>query len=66
VIKEDRGKAISLGVMGLSLGVIVSLQGLFNLTKDMDPLLAWSIMGGLLIFFSFIMYVSVREPVDIE
>ena len=66
VIKEDRGKALSYATMGVSLGVIISLNGVFNLIKDIDPLIGWSIMGGLYIFFGFIMFIIIREPVDLE
>lgn len=52
--------------MGVSLGVIVSLNGLFYFIKDMDPLVGWGIMGGLYILFAFILLAIIREPVDIE
>lgn len=66
VIKEDRGKAFSYATMGVSLGVIVSLNGVFHFIKDIDPLIGWSIMGGLYILFGFILLSMIREPVDIE
>jgi len=52
--------------MGVSLGVIVSLNGLFNSIKDLDPIIGWGVMGGLYIMFAFILLAIIREPVDIE
>ena len=66
VIKEDRGKAISYTIMGVSLGVIVGLNGVLYFVRGLDPLLGWSIMGGLYVLFSFILLGIIKEPVDIE
>jgi hypothetical protein len=52
--------------MGVSLGVIVGLNGVFHFIKDIDPLIGWSIMAGLYILFAFILLAIIREPVDIE
>ena len=52
--------------MGTVLGTIVSLNGLFNLIKDIDPMIGWGIMGGLSIIFALILFTMIREPVDIE
>lgn len=52
--------------MGVSLGVIVGLNGVFRFIKDIDPLIGWSIMGGLYIIFGFILLAIIREPVDVE
>ena len=52
--------------MGTTLGIIVSLNGLFNLIKDIDPMIGWSIMGGLYLIFAIILFTMIREPVDIE
>ena len=66
VIKQDRGKAIALSIVGVSLGTITSLQVLFRFIKDLEVYTAWSIMSGTLIFFSFGLAIIVKEPVDIE
>jgi len=66
VIKQDRGKAAAIIITALSLGVITSFQVLFRFIKDIDAEIAWSIMGGLMIFFSIIYFTIIKEPVDIE
>ena len=66
VIKEDRGKAISYTIMGITLGVIVSLNVVFTLIKNLDPTLGWGIMGGLYVLFAFILLSIIKEPVDID
>ena len=45
VVKESRGKAVSFSMMGLSMGVIMSLSVLFQFTKDMDPISSWGLMS---------------------
>lgn len=53
VEKESMAKANSFGMMGLSLGVIVSLAGLFELTLSMNPRYAWGLLSTIMILFSF-------------
>ena len=52
--------------MGLTLGIVVSLNGLFQFIRNIDPLIGWSIMGGLYIAIAFILLIIIKEPVDIE
>ena len=66
VIKNDRGKATALCIMALSLGIVVALQVLFRLIKDIDAFIAWGVMGGIMIMSSIILLKIIKEPVDIE
>jgi MFS family permease len=66
VAKKDRGKAIAYNTMAVSVGVIVSMQVLFNFTKDIDPLLSWGIIGAMMVFTGILMYFTVDEPKDIK
>mgnify|MGYP006120353117 CR=1 FL=1 len=65
VIKHDRGKATALCIMALSLGIVVALQVLFRLIKNIDAFIAWSIMGGIMITNSIILFQIIKEPIDI-
>ena len=48
---ESRGTAVSLSMMGLALGIIVSLSVLFQLTKNLDPVVSWGIMTVIQVSF---------------
>jgi hypothetical protein len=52
--------------MGLSLGFILSFDVIFPLLRNLDPLIGWSILGGIYITFSVILAFLIREPPDIE
>ena len=62
VCKESRGQAISFGMMGWTLAVIMSLQLLYNFTKDMDPMPQWAIPSVLMLFFAFTCLCLISEP----
>ena len=62
VEKKDRGKALSLSMMGVCAGVILSNQVLLEFTRDLDPLLAWAIMAGMMVAFSISMLLTLSEP----
>jgi hypothetical protein len=66
VIKEDRGKAFGYTIMGVCAGILLSLNFLYEFTRKLDPLLSWSIMGGIYVFTGVICMIFIREPVDIE
>jgi MFS family permease len=66
VIKADRGKAYGYTVMGVCIGVLLSLNALYAFTRKLDPLISWSIMGSLYVFIGIICIICIREPVDIE
>ena len=53
VEKESMAKANSFGMMGLSLGVIVSLAGLFEVTLNMNPRYAFGLLSIIMILFAF-------------
>lgn len=53
VEKESMAKANSFSMMGLSLGVMVSLAGLFELTLNMNPRYAWGMISTIMIIFAF-------------
>ena len=42
---ESRGTAVSLSMMGLALGIIISLSVLFQFTKNLDPVISWGVMS---------------------
>ena len=50
--------------MGYTLGAVLTLSVLFEYTKDLDPKIAWSIVGGMCILFAFVTICMVREPPD--
>lgn len=52
--------------MGVCLGVILSNQILVHFTRDLDPLLAWAIMAGMMILFALSMFMTLDEPKDKE
>lgn len=49
-------------MMGLSLGVIMCLSVLFQLTKNLDPMVSWGIMSIIQILFSISLLYIVKEP----
>lgn len=61
---KDRGKAVTLGMMGVCAGVILSNQVLVHLTFDLDPILSWGIMAGMMVLFSLSMFMTIDEPKD--
>ena len=63
---KDRGKALSFSFMGVCLGVILSNMVLVHFTRDLDPLLSWSIMAGMMIAFAISMFLTLNEPLDPE
>lgn len=62
VVKESRGAANSLAMMGLSLGVIMCLSVLFQFTKNLDPTVSWGIMAIIQISFSISLLYIVKDP----
>jgi hypothetical protein len=62
VVKEDRGAAVSLTLMGLSLGVILSLSVLFEVLKDLDPSVSWTIMSVMFISLGIVLLFILKEP----
>ena len=49
-------------MMGLSLGVIISLSVLFEFTKNMDPQHSWGVLSMLMVIFGLIMLFMIEEP----
>jgi len=62
VVKESQGSALSFSMMGLSLGVIMSLSVLFQFTKTLDPMVSWGFMSIIMILFALSLLVIVTEP----
>ena len=62
VHKDWIGKGVAFSLMGMNLGIIISLGVLFQYTKDMDPMFSWRIMGGVMLIFSIVMVMLVSEP----
>lgn len=62
VHKDWIGKGVAFSLMGMNLGIIVSLGVLFQFTKDMDPLISWRIMGAVMLIFSIVMILLISEP----
>ena len=62
VCEESQGTAISFGLMGLSIGIITSLNVLFEFTKDLDPIYSWSAISILSILFAFVLAFMISEP----
>ena len=52
-------------MMGLSLGVIISLSLLFEFSKDMDPVNSWGLMSFIQICFGVSILWIVKDPVVI-
>jgi hypothetical protein len=50
--------------MGYTCGAVVTLSILFEYTKELDPKISWSIIGGMCILFAFITLCMVKEPPD--
>ena len=59
------GKANSLSLMGSATGTIISLSGLFNLTKNMEPRHGWGLISCLTVIFALISLFVVVEPKEI-
>jgi hypothetical protein len=53
-------------MMGVCAGVIISNQVLLHFTRDLTPLLAWTIMSGVMLAFSISMLMTLSEPKDRE
>ena len=66
VIKEDRGKAFSSTIMGLSVGVLLSFNVLYEFTRNLDPMISWSILGGIYFMTGVMGLTFIKEPVDID
>ena len=64
-VKESRGQAVSFSMMGLYLGVIMSLSVLFEFSKDIDPVIAWGLMSVIQISFGISVLWIVKDPVVI-
>jgi len=62
VCKESRGRAISIGIMGVSLGIVLSLNVIFKYTVEINPLISWGIMGVILCAFAISLLFIVQEP----
>ena len=60
--KESYGRATALSMMGLSLGVLVSLSVLFEFTKNLDPQYSWGILSMLMVIFGLLMIFMIDEP----
>lgn len=52
--------------MGYNFGVLFTLGILFDQTKDLDPQIAWSIIGGICVFWAIISLIMVVEPPDAD
>ena len=59
------GKANSFGLMGSATGTIISLSGLFELTKQMEPRHAWGLISCLTVIFALISLFVVVEPKEV-
>jgi len=62
VEKKSRAKALSFSFMGVCAGVVLSNLVLVHFTRDLDPLITWSIMSGMMIAFSITMFLTLSEP----
>lgn len=62
VDNDQIGKGVAFSLMGMNLGIIISLGVLFQFTKDLDPLISWRIMGGVMLVFSILMACMISEP----
>lgn len=52
--------------MGVCAGILMSFNVLYVYTRKLDPLISWSILGGIYVFTGAICFMFIREPVDIE
>ena len=62
VVTESYGKAQAFSLMGLSLGVIISLSVIFEFTKNLDPQYSWGIMSALTAIFAMVVLFMIDEP----
>ena len=66
MMPQSYGKGQAVFRMGYNAGVVFTLGVVFAYTKNLDPKIAWSIVGLSTITFSFVSLIMVKEPPDAD
>jgi hypothetical protein len=61
-MKESIGKALSLRLMGVCVGSLMSTLVLFGYLKNIDPIFSWGIMAAIFVLFSFLCLAIIKDP----
>lgn len=64
--KETFGKAVALYVIGINVGMVVSLVGVLEIVKRLDAKIGWAISGGISGVFAVLTAIMVVEPQDVR
>lgn len=66
MMPDSYGKGQAVFRMGYNAGIVFTLAVVFNYTKDLDPKIAWGIVGSATVAFSFVSLLMIKEPPDAD